>query len=401
MTGSPTGSTIRPHATLRRRGVLAAAFGLLVAPAVLSGCTSGPTGPDLPLASLRRAQRSADDTARQSVAESAQDLAAMSASVAERAPALRRLLTRVSADHRAHLVALGASEPSPGTATSALPGAATSATPGAATSGATPGPSATATVTPGPGVRDLVSAERRAAAAALAQIGSTSPGLATLLARIAAACAAHADLLARTARLPTPPPGLPSPTPTSPTPTSPTPTSVTTGPTPTSPTPTSVTTGPTLTGHSPTGPSPSGQTGEQAAWSVQTRAAVSSLLQGQHAAVFAYGVVVARVAPARRALARAAWETHRQRRDALERLLADRGVQPDAASPAYDVGRVDTPRAAAQLALHVEEGLATLAAQAVGGTEGSARLWAAEQLVEAARSAALWQAAPVALPGGP
>jgi hypothetical protein len=129
--------------------------------------------------------------------------------------------------------------------------------------------------------------------------------------------------------------------------------------------------------------------------------ALSRLLHGEHAAVYAYGVVTARVTPGLRTRARTCWTAHLSDRDDLIRLLTAAGARAPAASPAYDIkGPPSTSSAAVELAATVESRLATLAASAVGATTGSTRVVAAELLVAAARHQTGWVPDVAALPGG-
>lgn len=86
-------------------------------------------------------------------------------------------------------------------------------------------------------------------------------------------------------------------------------------------------------------------------------ARVQALVAAEHAAVFGYGVLGARLDDATRALARAHADAHRASRDALSRLLLDRGAQVPTPEPAYDVDVAGAPEALA-LAVRLEEGLA-------------------------------------------
>lgn len=128
--------------------------------------------------------------------------------------------------------------------------------------------------------------------------------------------------------------------------------------------------------------------------------AVSAILSGEHAAVFAYGLITARAQPTREGLARQLWAAHRIRRDELTRRLVAAGRSPVPAEPAYDLGQPPTtPAQVAALAARVEDGLAAVALRAVTGTTGAARLEAAGDLILAARRAATWRGTTVALPG--
>ena len=126
---------------------------------------------------------------------------------------------------------------------------------------------------------------------------------------------------------------------------------------------------------------------------------MTNLTSGEHAAVYAYGVVVARVAEDDRVRARQAWAWHLARRDLLQERLLAAGLQPPPAAPAYDVGRLGSADAAVMLAATVEDRIAALLARTVASTTGADRADAAEALVAAARRAVGWLGRPEALPG--
>jgi hypothetical protein len=130
------------------------------------------------------------------------------------------------------------------------------------------------------------------------------------------------------------------------------------------------------------------------------RAALTALVAGEHAAVYAYGAVVARVPAHERDRARDAWGWHMARRDVLEERLLAAGIQPPVAAPAYDLGaRTLTSAGAVALAATVEDRLATLGARAVAASTGTDRSDAAEGLVAGARRAAAWRGRTNPLPG--
>jgi hypothetical protein len=200
-----------------------------------------------------------------------------------------------------------------------------------------------------------------------------TPGMATLLARIAACRAVHADLLAVAAGVDLPPATGLDVAP---------PSASAEGSTP----PTGTPSAPGPTG-SPPPPPPE-------------LAPAAAMLGGEHAAVFAYGLVTARAGQAR-ARALALLTEHVARRDAIEGFLLARGTVPPAAAPAYEVGPV--PKGAAQaaaLAQRVEDGTAAVAAAAVAAEDPAVRGLAATLLVAAARRAAAWRGATEPLPGG-
>ena len=132
---------------------------------------------------------------------------------------------------------------------------------------------------------------------------------------------------------------------------------------------------------------------------------LSELLEAEHAAVYGYGVLGARLAPTPRELALLAFDSHRARRDQLAAALRQRGAEPDRAPAAYDVSVASTPEALA-LAVRLEEGLAVRWRDLVGGTDERAlRELALAGLRESALRAAQWRQqagvapATVALPG--
>ena len=129
--------------------------------------------------------------------------------------------------------------------------------------------------------------------------------------------------------------------------------------------------------------------------------ALAHQLQGEHAAVFAYGIVVARAHHDLTDLARQDWDTHIHERDALDRALRALGITPPAAEPAYDIGAEPTSASeTALLAARIEAGIAALITRTVGVSVGTSRMTAARALVATARRAAVWDPQTPALPGG-
>lgn len=122
-------------------------------------------------------------------------------------------------------------------------------------------------------------------------------------------------------------------------------------------------------------------------------AALQAWLAGEHAAIYGYGVVGGRLPRPLRPAAVSAWDAHRARRDALQALLAARGLTPVAAAPAYDLpAPVRQPVEALRLGAGIEERLAraTYAVVAAADTADVRRI-AAIALQEQAVRAAGWR----------
>jgi hypothetical protein len=132
---------------------------------------------------------------------------------------------------------------------------------------------------------------------------------------------------------------------------------------------------------------------------------LDELLEAEHAAVYGYGVLGARLDEDTRRLALLAYDSHRARRDQLAARLRERGGDPAPPPPAYDVA-VASPADALALAVRLEEGLAQRWRDLVAGTdERPLRELAVAGLQECAVRAAQWRTragtapATVALPG--
>ena len=95
-------------------------------------------------------------------------------------------------------------------------------------------------------------------------------------------------------------------------------------------------------------------------------AAAQAALAAEHAAVYGYGVVGARVGDDRRAEAAQAYDAHRARRDALRRTVRDLGGDPVAADAAYALPfPVPDAAAAVRLAAVLEDRVADVYADLV------------------------------------
>ncbi|MFG3056843.1 ferritin-like domain-containing protein [Kitasatospora sp. NPDC048239] len=142
--------------------------------------------------------------------------------------------------------------------------------------------------------------------------------------------------------------------------------------------------------------------GTGAALGAEAVAAFQGALSAEHAAVYGYGVVGARLPEDQRTDARTAYAAHQARRDAWQRLVSSTGATPSAAAAGYQLPFAVTDAAgAAKLAAHLETRLTTVYADLVTAVTGPQRTAAADALRESALRAKRWGAAPTAFPGLP
>jgi hypothetical protein len=133
-----------------------------------------------------------------------------------------------------------------------------------------------------------------------------------------------------------------------------------------------------------------------------TTRALQSLLAGEHATIYGYGVAGARLSGAARDRALSAYDSHRASRDELEALIRARHAQPVAAASSYALpSAVASPDDAIVLATLLEERLAAVWADAVAATAGELRALAIRGLRDAAVRAAQWRGGSVPFPGLP
>ena len=130
-----------------------------------------------------------------------------------------------------------------------------------------------------------------------------------------------------------------------------------------------------------------------------------ALVEAEHAAVYGYGVLGARLDDSRRRAALLAYDSHRARRDQLIAALRAAGGTPPAPLAAYDV-TVSTPAEALALAVRIEEGLGLRWLDLVADTDDRGlRQLAVAGVQESAVRATQWRLragitpATVALPG--
>ena len=134
---------------------------------------------------------------------------------------------------------------------------------------------------------------------------------------------------------------------------------------------------------------------------------LTTLLGAEHAAIYGYGVLGARLDDGARREAVQVLNRHRSRRDQLTAQLVAGGVVPAESEPAYDIAVADQARALS-LAVNLEEGLAVRWRDLVGGTDNrELRRLGVSGLQETALQATRWRLlaglrpATVALPGAP
>lgn len=117
--------------------------------------------------------------------------------------------------------------------------------------------------------------------------------------------------------------------------------------------------------------------------------ALQATLGGEHAAVYLYGVIGARVSASAQPdlfeRVRAAYGLHRTRRDQLTAMVRATGARPVAAHVSYELPNAATTATdLQQAALQIEERCAALYADMVGSTSQANRQWALEALEDAA-----------------
>ncbi|WP_053753517.1 ferritin-like domain-containing protein [Streptomyces sp. MMG1533] len=128
--------------------------------------------------------------------------------------------------------------------------------------------------------------------------------------------------------------------------------------------------------------------------------ALQAALAAEHAAVYGYGVVGGRISEGRRTEAKAAYDAHRARRDALTREVRDQGGTPVAAAAAYALPfPVPDSASAVRLAAELEDRVAGVYSDLVRAAGDERRGTAAEALREAAVRAVRWRGESVAFPG--
>jgi hypothetical protein len=136
------------------------------------------------------------------------------------------------------------------------------------------------------------------------------------------------------------------------------------------------------------------------------REALQATLAGAHAAVYVYGVLGGRVsASAEPDLAgelRAAYETHRARRDQVVAMVRGDGSEPVASEVSYTLpNEADTARHCRLAAAETERRCAEVYAAMVGSTAHAPRQWAIDALTDTAVRELRLGGEPSPFPGAP
>jgi hypothetical protein len=136
--------------------------------------------------------------------------------------------------------------------------------------------------------------------------------------------------------------------------------------------------------------------------------ALAAAMEAEHAAIFGYGAVGARLDRSGQAACRQAEAAHRDRRDALTARMRAASATPPVGAPAYELPfPVSDRESALRLAVHLEEGTARVWRQALPVTSGENRRFAVTALMDCAVRAARWRRtagtlpATVPFPGAP
>ncbi|MGQ0624047.1 MAG: ferritin-like domain-containing protein [Sporichthyaceae bacterium] len=132
------------------------------------------------------------------------------------------------------------------------------------------------------------------------------------------------------------------------------------------------------------------------------RAVAIEVLAGEHAAVYGYGVLAARLAGAPRQQALRGLDVHRARRDELRRLILAAGGIPVESEPAYALPTALTgPAAALALGTALETDIALAYGALVAASSAAERAFAAAALADAAVRVSEWSGQAPRLPGIP
>jgi hypothetical protein len=127
------------------------------------------------------------------------------------------------------------------------------------------------------------------------------------------------------------------------------------------------------------------------ATAADTVAALQAALAAEHAAVYGYGVLGARLRGGQRQAARDIWDAHRAKRDRLSAFITTQKAEPVAAAAAYRLPvRPTTAVSAAQLAAHLEDHLLAAYLELAGVADPKMRRFAAQGMQEAINRSVRW-----------
>lgn len=355
---------------------------LLTTGGALTACTGSPAGDDGGGQGERRRPDPDEPVRQRAVSATDALLAGYDALLAGPGAGQAGQLQPLRAEVVQHRAALAAGLPgAPATPSASGSGSASRSASGSpAQSPTSTAPTSTAPTSTVTTVAALAALERQTAQTRLADLGAASPQLARLLASVSAAGVLHAVALGDTAPAAAPPPGPTGPATPSPAASAPGSGSASVSP-PASPAPSASTAGP--------GP--------------EALTALQGALGAEHAAIYGYGVVGARLPEdQQRTDARTALAAHQARRDSWQRLLGGAGATPSAAAAGYQLPfAVGDAAGAVRLAAHLESRLTAVYADLVAATAGPPRATAADALRECALRARRWGAPPTAFPGLP
>jgi hypothetical protein len=127
------------------------------------------------------------------------------------------------------------------------------------------------------------------------------------------------------------------------------------------------------------------------ATTADTVTALQAALAAEHAAVYGYGVLGARLRGGQRQAARDMWDAHRARRDRLSALITAQNAEPVAASAAYRLPvRPTTAASAARLAAALEDHVLAAYLGLAGVADPKTRRFAAQGMQEAIGRSVRW-----------
>ena len=132
--------------------------------------------------------------------------------------------------------------------------------------------------------------------------------------------------------------------------------------------------------------------------------ALQHALSAEHAALHVYGTLGARTSvsatPDLFTAVSAGYAAHRAHRDQLTARVRDRGAEPEAAEPAYELpAPLETPEQVTRAALGVERSCTATYAWLVGQTSGADRLFAVSALTNTAVRELTFRGSPEIFPG--